>query len=371
MLFIVLNGKALLENYYFYTVVNLGSSVRGALSAAVYRKTLKLSPSGRQTYTTGEIVNYMQIDTSRLETVAGTIHTVWDGLYQIAGYTSLLLFFLGPSVFAGILCLLVIIPLNSFFLKRLSAFRAENLKHTDSRVKLTNEIFQGIRAIKSYNWELPFISQLASIRELEIRSMRAASNSRAILVSILSAAPSVVAACTLTVYALLGNKLYPTKVFTALALFNQLRFPIIFFPLLLNTLADGKVSLKRISKFLFSPEIENYVDKSSRDDDKLAVSINSGQFSWNAPSSVADDRNKLTNVNLEIPRGHLTAIIGPVGSGKTMLLSALLGELNKTNGSGKIHSVSKRARVTHFMLKCLSEGMWRTSLRMHGFQMIP
>jgi len=43
----------------------------------------------------GEIVNYMQIDTGRLEYAAGTIHTVWDGLLQIAGYTFLLLRFLG------------------------------------------------------------------------------------------------------------------------------------------------------------------------------------------------------------------------------------------------------------------------------------
>ena len=43
----------------------------------------------------GEIVNYMQIDTGRLKYAAGTIHTVWDGLLQIAGYTFLLLRFLG------------------------------------------------------------------------------------------------------------------------------------------------------------------------------------------------------------------------------------------------------------------------------------
>lgn len=101
----------------------------------------------------GEIVNYMQLDTGRLEHVAQSIHIVWDGalqvcvlfitflvLYvyyvfvfnfltvtvaffllfcvQICGYTFLLVQFLGPSVFAGIAAMFVILPLNSYFLRR-------------------------------------------------------------------------------------------------------------------------------------------------------------------------------------------------------------------------------------------------------------
>lgn len=79
-----LNMKTFLENQYFSTIMNLGSTIRGALSSAVYRKSLKLSPSGRQNSTVGEIVNYMQLDTSRLEYVAVSIHVVWDGLLQVS-----------------------------------------------------------------------------------------------------------------------------------------------------------------------------------------------------------------------------------------------------------------------------------------------
>lgn len=85
-------------------------------------------------------MNYMQLDTDRMEYVASSIHVVWDGilqvsvpipfcifqcahpnypLSQIVGYTCLLLKFLGPSVFAGIAAMLVVIPVNAFFLKRL------------------------------------------------------------------------------------------------------------------------------------------------------------------------------------------------------------------------------------------------------------
>jgi hypothetical protein len=32
----------------------------------------------------GEIVNYMQLDTARLEHVVHSIHTVWDGALQVS-----------------------------------------------------------------------------------------------------------------------------------------------------------------------------------------------------------------------------------------------------------------------------------------------
>ena len=239
----------------------------------------------------------------------------------------------------------------------MSQQRNENLKLSDHRVKLTNEILQGIRAIKSYNWENPFIAKLADIRNKELKALRAAANTRAILVCILSAAPSVVAVLTLTVYALLGNELSPIKVFTSLSLFNQLRFPITFLPMLLNTLADGKISLRRISKFLQAEEIENYVInyKALGSDSELsknesnfnlpAINIRNGEFSWSSSSnrtaantldptnfnstdsnsnsnsnsndsnSIAaakyyQNRGKLKDVNVSIKEGELVAIVG-------------------------------------------------------------
>lgn len=331
-LFGVLCMKTIIENQYFYVVTNLGANIRGVLSSAIYRKSLRLSSTGRANNTVGEIVNFMQLDTNRMEYVASSIHIVWDGLLQVVGYTSLLLYFLGPAVLAGIAAMLVIIPVNAYFFKKLSKFRSENLKYTDNRVKLTSEILQGVRAIKAYNWEVPFIEKLNNIRAAELKSLKASANTRAILISVLSTAPAVVSAITLSVYALLGGSLTPTKVFTALALFNQLRFPLIFFPMLLNTLAEGKISLNRITTFLLANEVENYV--TSRDTgDSTSISISSNStFSWSAKS---DDtkRGKLSNVGLNVKKGELVAVVGPVGSGKSTLLAAILGELHKENGS--------------------------------------
>lgn len=236
--------------------------------------------------------------------------------------------------------------------------REANLKFTDKRVKLTNELLLGIRAIKSYNWEAPFAEQLQAIRELELKGLKSAANMRSLLVCALSTAPSLVAVCTLSTYALLGNDLTPTKVFTSLALFNQLRYPLIFFPMLVNTLAEGKVSLRRLNNFLLAPEVQNYVrteeegEGADRSLAKDAIRISHGSFSWGEGtlegltvcnntivddgrawrSSSGENRDKLLDVNFSARRGQLVAVVGPTGSGKSTLLSALLGELNKLEG---------------------------------------
>ncbi|CAN0385246.1 unnamed protein product, partial [Ectocarpus sp. 12 AP-2014] len=83
MLFAAVSLKTAIENQYFYATNNIGTSTRGVLSTAVYRKSLRLSPSARQNATVGEIVNYMQIDAGRLENLAGSVHTIWDSVFQV------------------------------------------------------------------------------------------------------------------------------------------------------------------------------------------------------------------------------------------------------------------------------------------------
>ena len=257
-----------------------------------------------------------------------------------------------------------------YTLPRLSALKAANLKLTDKRIKLTNEILTGIRAIKSYNWEKPFADKLNEIRRQELEALKATANTRAILVSVLSTAPSLVAAMTLGMYGLLGNVLNPTKVFTSLALFNQLRFPLIFLPMLFNTLAEGKVSLNRLTSFLQTEEVQNYVD--TAEDANYQIKVEHGMFSWtnsnisvplrasNNDSSISatdsgEQRGKLVDVNFAAKKGELVAIVGPTGSGKTTLLNALLGELNKESGTvnvaGRVAYVSQSSWIPNDTLR--------------------
>lgn len=79
------------------------------------------------------------------------------------------------------------------------------------------------------------------------------------------------------------------------------------------------------------------------------VSIENGTFSW------GDGETVLKNINLEVKKANLAAIVGTVGCGKSSLLAALLGEMDKLSGrvntSGKIAYVSQQAWIQNATLQ--------------------
>jgi ATP-binding cassette subfamily C (CFTR/MRP) protein 1 len=65
--------------------------------------------------------------------------------------------------------------------------------------------------------------------------------------------------------------------------------------------------------------------------------IENGSFSW------GEDMTTLRNINLRVDQGNCFAIVGSVGCGKSSLLSAFLGEMDKI--SGRVNTVGKIAYV--------------------------
>lgn len=107
------------------------------------------------------------------------------------------------------------------------------------------------------------------------------------------------------------------------------------------------VSIKRINKFMNSEEINP--DNVTNNPSENALCIDEGNFTWGGESTT------LKNINLKVKKTKLTALVGPVGCGKTSLLSALLGEMEKINGTvnvdGKIAYVPQQAWIQNATLQ--------------------
>lgn len=61
----------------------------------------------------------------------------------------------------------------------------------------------------------------------------------------------------------------------------------------------------------------------------LPLIIDNGTFSWDGEENV---RPTLKNINMKISHGELVAVVGSVGAGKSSLISAFLGEIEKLSG---------------------------------------
>ncbi|GBG31208.1 ABC transporter, putative [Hondaea fermentalgiana] len=339
--------KTILENAYFFNVWKAGWRIRSALTTEVYRKSLRLSASSRQSMTMGEIVNLMQLDSTKLELFVATgLHVLWDSAYQIIGYLALLYYYIGWPAFVGLGVLLVAIPIQVVVYGRLLQVNKKIVKFMDGRVKLTNEILQGMLGIKMAAWELKYMDYVNEFRVKEIRMLRSVMFIAAFSVAYMMAVPAFTGLAAISTYAVrVDGAVDAATLFTALNIVSQLRFSIMMLPQALSALAQAQVSFRRIAKYLALEEIAaapaaapaaSPVDHTFAEDDedehgpgRPAIEVQEGVFFWKHPGlGEHADRPALRGINLEIDQGKLTAVVGPVGSGKSSLVAAILGEMH-------------------------------------------
>ena len=82
---------------------------------------------------------------------------LWSAPFQILLSVIFLWDLLGPSVLAGIFVMILLIPLNAFIATKLKALQVKQMKEKDNRVKMMNEILQGIKVIK-YDYKQDIIN---------------------------------------------------------------------------------------------------------------------------------------------------------------------------------------------------------------------
>ncbi len=131
-----------------------------------------------------------------------------------------------------------------------------------------------------------------------------------------------------------------------------MRIPLTLFPMALREVIKTYVSLQRITKFLNAEELdETSVDSSTKSEDN-AIEIESATLSWDEQST---EKPTLRGINCAISRGSLVAIVGTVGSGKSSILAAILGEMEKIEGriakQGSIAYVAQQAWIQNLSLK--------------------
>ncbi|XP_055548703.1 multidrug resistance-associated protein 1 isoform X7 [Wyeomyia smithii] len=350
LLFVVAATQTLFLAQYFNRMFFVGLRIRTALISAIYRKALIISNSARKSTTVGEIVNLMAVDAQRFMDLTTYINMLWSAPLQIGLALFFLWDILGPSVLAGLAVMIILIPVNGVIANRIKTLQIKQMKNKDERVKLMNEVLSGIKVLKLYAWEPSFEQQILKIRDKEVKVLKSAAYLNAGTSFIWSCAPFLVSLVTFATYVLVdeNNVLNATTAFVSLALFNILRFPLSMLPMLISNLVQTSVSVKRINKFLNQEELDP--DNVQHDEKQSCpLLIENGVFSW------GEDETTLKNINMRVEKNQLAAIVGTVGSGKSSVLSALLGEMEKISGRvntvGRIAYVSQQAWIQNATLQ--------------------
>ncbi|XP_028265886.1 multidrug resistance-associated protein 7 isoform X1 [Parambassis ranga] len=333
---------SVLRNIFDFEVSKVALSARAALVSAIYGKALRVSGCSLAGFTLGEVVNLMSTDTDRVVNFFRSFHELWSMPVQFSITLYLLYVQVGVAFLGGLCVALVLVPFNKFLASRILSNNKHMLGCKDNRVKLMTEILFGIRVIKFYNWEPHFTQKVADCRQQELSHLKAIKYLDAMCVYTWAALPVVISILTFLTYVLLGHQLTAAKVFTTLALVGMLITPLNAFPWVLNGVLEAKVSLERTQRFfeLTNQDLQAYYALVSPEDSQTSVLLSQGTFSWQGPNSFEGETEtgaakgslQLHSLNLHVKKGSLVVVVGKVGCGKSSLLAALTGELNRLSG---------------------------------------
>lgn len=327
---------------YYFRIRQVGMRLKAPLVAMIYQKGLTLSSCSRQKHTSGEIINYMNID------APGICSSLWPllNLLLVPVKVMLALLILYPKIGLASLIALVttlILMLANFPLAKLQQNYSKKIMHSkDSRMKATSEILKNMRILKLQAWEIKFLSKIMEMRRNETNWLLKSSYSSFAVKFLFSCSSIFVGVVTFGACMLMGISLRTGKVLTALAIFRDLQNPIYSIPGFISELVQTKVSLGRVSAFLCLEDLQpNVVQKLPKGSSEVAIEIKHCNFSWD--SSL--ENLTLRDLNFSALPGMKVAVCGSVGSGKSSLLSCILGEVPKISGTinlcGKVAYVSQ------------------------------
>ncbi|PIO76790.1 putative multi drug resistance-associated protein [Teladorsagia circumcincta] len=330
-LFISAMLRSFFLNNYFTVMFRVGTKIQSTLTAVVYDKTLKLSNSSRRLKTHGEIVNLMAIDVDRFRLITPQLQQYWSSPLQIVICMFLLWQTVGYAVIAGFVVMVSLIPFNICMSLISKRWTVQQMQLKDERIRITNEVLSGIKVVKLYAWEPAMESVVDEIRVKEMSLVRKAGIVKTLADMLNISAPFVVALTTFATYTLTApdHVLTPQIAFVSLTLFNQLRGPLMMAADLISQTVQVVVSNRRLKEFLVAEELSGTAIDIDENDEYYhdAAEFSGASFAWDR-----DEPPQLRDISLKVGRGKLLAVVGTVGAGKSSLLLALLGEMEKLHG---------------------------------------
>ncbi|KAA8576984.1 hypothetical protein EYC84_007009 [Monilinia fructicola] len=191
------------------------------------------------------------------------------------------------------------------------------MKNKDSRTRLIAEIINNMKSIKLYAWSSAFMAKLNFVRnDQELKTLRKIGAAQSVANFTWSTTPFLVSCSTFAVFVLTTNTPLTTDiVFPTLTLLNLLTFPLAILPMVITSIIEASVAVKRLTSFFTAEELQPdavILKGAIEDDGEESLTIRDASFSWDRNS----DRNVLQDIHFSAHKGELTCIVGRVGAVK-------------------------------------------------------
>ncbi|KAI0839686.1 ABC multidrug transporter [Hypoxylon sp. FL0890] len=318
---------------YWYFHHRMLYMARACLVAAIYTKTTEARMGSEHENAS---LTLMSTDVERVMIGFRMIHEVWANMIEVAIASWLLYDLLGGAFAVPIVIVLICACGVALPIRSLNNGQKAWMAAVQKRVGLTSGIIANMKNIKISGLALPIARFVENLR---VQDLRAGSGFRKLmLVSATFAFVPLLLTPAIT-FAIAHRSLDATRLFTSLSYLMLMATPLNNVFQTLPNLIAGIACLRRIQRFLQGQNRDDFrivpvtqgaegeKPPANLSDTLPAISIHNGYFGWQPDNIV------LNNINIEIPRGSLTMVVGPIASGKSSLCKALLGEIPYHRGT--------------------------------------
>ncbi|KAI8803261.1 P-loop containing nucleoside triphosphate hydrolase protein [Cladochytrium replicatum] len=310
----------------------IATQIRAALMVLIFRKSLRIS---RIRGGAGDIINIISTDVTRIADAVVNFHFFWSAFVECAAIIAIAFYEIQLAAFPVLGFILILLPLQMWFGQMTFVENREQTVATTLRVHLMSEILTAIKLVKFYAWETPFQQKISAIREKEMYHIRRVMLIKSFNFMVVFAIPIFTATASLSIYVFAQGKTLTASVsFTVVSVFNTLRYPFFMLPLAVRATAGAMTAFKRMEGFMANEEVAQIEISTAPDGSDLAFEINGADFRWDGSDQ---EGPTLEAISLKAKRGSKIGIIGDVGSGKSSLIAALLGQVRQTKGEMKIY----------------------------------
>ncbi|KAF9150322.1 hypothetical protein BG015_007856, partial [Linnemannia schmuckeri] len=341
------------------------------------------------------IANLIAVDVKKLEIPFSYVFYLYGFPLQFILAGVQLYWLLGYASLVGIACMFLTYPIPAKLYSMILKLFKDIMHTKDERMDALNEMLSAIRIVKFFGWESKFEEKITAAREKELQRTKDSYVQMIFTDIVWMIVPLLNVVIILTVYTkVFGNEISASKMFTTLALFNIMRQSLNTLPWQIKNTMQAAVSLKRINKFLLEEELVKdttvtKLDSKARVDlSNPTIGFTNASYIWpnkehgkeavaekitptktsfwqkikakfSKASAIAlteepvaevaapEERFKLKNLSVDFPVGKLSVIVGPTGSGKSAMLLALLGELDRLEGNHFMPRLDYERRASH------------------------
>lgn len=353
--YVIAYGSAAILSYYLmnlstFRIYCLIAKLKGAIPCLIYKKVLNISNMViSQGNARGKLANVIASEVEFFDGLVTMVFLLSAPTFLVAAFF-ILGFLIGPAGIIGLLIIIFHFPIIIGLGKISGKFRMRTAMFADSRVKMITNLVEGIRIVKLYGWENPYLGLIFNKRLIEIneahKKQRIMSTNRMLG----NGSVGLMLFVTFVVYVYLGNEMEPGVVFAAVTIL-----------VVTNNLVCWVGAAAIIQLFMLAASMNRITEaltmkkKGVPDYErckKHSLNVKNASFSWSdqyfnqitkndnqesnqklvQPISETSNALVLNDVNFRLRPGELLVVIGPVGCGKSSLFMGLLKEIAITSG---------------------------------------